>query len=153
MCGRPHGSNRRGPSSAKSSSKRVAPKSFILQGDAPPLSSAPVWTEPSQLLIGRQLFVAWQGWLNRLFDPPLTKKIARCARVLSKFLSRHGFWSTGAEPESDGTRRHRVRTNLPSVQIESCPQDKTPRYFGAVHSISIGLSCFPMFKLRRTLLH
>ena len=36
----------------KSSSKKVAAKSFILQGDAEPLSSAPVWAEPSQLLIG-----------------------------------------------------------------------------------------------------
>jgi len=26
---------------------------FILQGDAEPLSSAPVWAEPSQLLIGK----------------------------------------------------------------------------------------------------
>jgi hypothetical protein len=36
----------------KSSSKKVAAKSFILQGDAEPLSSIPVWAEPSQLLIG-----------------------------------------------------------------------------------------------------
>jgi hypothetical protein len=34
------------------SSKKVAAKFFILQGGAEPLSSAPVWAEPSQLLIG-----------------------------------------------------------------------------------------------------
>ena len=39
----------------KSSPKKVAAKSFILQGDADPLSSAPVWAEPSQLLIGMWL--------------------------------------------------------------------------------------------------
>jgi hypothetical protein len=39
------------PSSEKPSPKEMAAKSFILQGDAEPLSSAPVWAEPSQLLI------------------------------------------------------------------------------------------------------
>jgi hypothetical protein len=34
------------------SPKKVAAKSFILQADAAPLSSAPVWAEPSQMLIG-----------------------------------------------------------------------------------------------------
>jgi hypothetical protein len=36
----------------KSSSKKVAANLFILQRGASPLSSAPVWAEPSQLLIG-----------------------------------------------------------------------------------------------------
>jgi hypothetical protein len=35
-----------------SSPKKVAAKLFNFQGDAKPLSSAPVWAEPSQLLIG-----------------------------------------------------------------------------------------------------
>jgi hypothetical protein len=39
----------------KSAPKEVAAKSFILQGDAEPLSSAPVWAEPSQLLLGNWL--------------------------------------------------------------------------------------------------
>jgi hypothetical protein len=38
-----------------SSSKKVAANLFILQGGAEPLSSAPVWAEPSQLLIGTYL--------------------------------------------------------------------------------------------------
>src|SRR5580693_358077 len=38
-----------------SSPKKVAAKLFILQGGAESLSSAPVWAEPSQLLIG-----SWQ---------------------------------------------------------------------------------------------
>ena len=50
------------PSPDKSASKKVAAKSFILQGDAEPLSSAPVWAEPSQLLIGM--------WLLGRFLPP-----------------------------------------------------------------------------------
>ena len=40
------------PSPDKSASKRVAAKLFILQGGAKPLSSAPVWAEPSQLFLG-----------------------------------------------------------------------------------------------------
>jgi hypothetical protein len=40
------------PSPVKSASKKVAAKSVILQGGTEPLSSAPVWAEPSQLLIG-----------------------------------------------------------------------------------------------------
>jgi hypothetical protein len=36
----------------KSASKKVAAKLFILQGEAEPLSSVPVWAEPSQLLFG-----------------------------------------------------------------------------------------------------
>jgi hypothetical protein len=40
------------PSLDKSSSKKVAASLFILQGGAEPLSSVPVWAEPSQLLIG-----------------------------------------------------------------------------------------------------
>jgi hypothetical protein len=40
------------PSPEKSSPKKVAAKSFILQGDAEPLSSAPVWAESSHSLIG-----------------------------------------------------------------------------------------------------
>jgi hypothetical protein len=39
----------------KSAPKEVAAKSFILKGDAEPLSSAPVWAEPSQLLLGNWL--------------------------------------------------------------------------------------------------
>jgi len=39
----------------KSSPKKVAAKLFILQGGAEPLSSAPVWAEPSQLLLGNWL--------------------------------------------------------------------------------------------------
>jgi hypothetical protein len=45
------------PSPEKSSSKKVAANLFILQGGAEPLSPAPVWAEPSQLLIGMWLFV------------------------------------------------------------------------------------------------
>jgi hypothetical protein len=45
------------PSLDKSApSKKVAAKVFILQGGAEPFSSAPVWAEPSQLLIGMWLF-------------------------------------------------------------------------------------------------
>jgi hypothetical protein len=50
------------PSPEKSSPKKVAAKSFILQEDAEPLSSAPVWAEPSQLLIGMWLFALWTIW-------------------------------------------------------------------------------------------
>jgi hypothetical protein len=39
-------------SPGKSVPKKVAAKLFILQGSAKPLSSAPVWAEPSQLLLG-----------------------------------------------------------------------------------------------------
>ena len=53
-----------------SSSKKVAAKSFILQGDAEPLSSVPVWAEPSQLLIG-------------MYGPP-----RRCKRKM-----KNGSWS------------------------------------------------------------
>jgi len=35
--------------------KKVAANSFILQGGVEPLSSAPAWAEPSQLLIGMWL--------------------------------------------------------------------------------------------------
>jgi hypothetical protein len=45
----------------KSAPKEVAAKSFILKGDAEPLSSAPVWAEPSQLLLGNWLL----GGLSR----------------------------------------------------------------------------------------
>jgi hypothetical protein len=44
------------PSPVKSSSKKVAVNLLILQGGAVPLSSAPVWAEPSQLLLGNWLF-------------------------------------------------------------------------------------------------
>jgi hypothetical protein len=44
----------------KSSPKKVAANLFILQGGAEPLSSAPVWAEPSQLLIGMWLFAGVQ---------------------------------------------------------------------------------------------
>jgi hypothetical protein len=40
------------PTLDKSASKKVAAKVFILQGAAKPLSSVPVWAEPSQLLLG-----------------------------------------------------------------------------------------------------
>ena len=40
------------PSPGKSASKKVAAKLFILQRSVGPLSSVPVWAEPSQLLIG-----------------------------------------------------------------------------------------------------
>jgi hypothetical protein len=40
------------PSPDKSSPEEVAAKLFILQGGAEPLSSVPVWAEPSQMLIG-----------------------------------------------------------------------------------------------------
>jgi hypothetical protein len=40
------------PSPVKSAPKKVAAKSFILQESAEPLSSEPVWAEPSQLLLG-----------------------------------------------------------------------------------------------------
>ena len=36
----------------------MAAKLFILQGGAEPLSSVPVWAEPSQLLIGMWKFLA-----------------------------------------------------------------------------------------------
>jgi len=39
------------PSPVKSSLKKVAANLLILQGDADPLFSAPVWAEPSQSLI------------------------------------------------------------------------------------------------------
>jgi hypothetical protein len=39
-----------------SSPKKVAANLFILQGGAEPFSSAPVWAEPSQLLLGMSLF-------------------------------------------------------------------------------------------------
>jgi hypothetical protein len=40
------------PCPVKSSSKKVATKSFILQENAEPHSSVPVWAERSQLLLG-----------------------------------------------------------------------------------------------------
>jgi hypothetical protein len=40
----------------KSAPEKVAAKLFILQGGAEPLSSVPVWAEPSQLLHGNWLF-------------------------------------------------------------------------------------------------
>jgi hypothetical protein len=40
----------------KSSPKKVAVKSFVLQKGVRPLSSAPVWAEPSQLLFGMWLW-------------------------------------------------------------------------------------------------
>jgi hypothetical protein len=46
------------PSPDKLSSKKVAANLFILQGDAEPLSSALVWAEPSQMLIGIWKFPA-----------------------------------------------------------------------------------------------
>jgi hypothetical protein len=42
----------------------VAANLLILQGGAEPLSSAPVWAEPSQLLIGMWLFAVSQELLN-----------------------------------------------------------------------------------------
>jgi hypothetical protein len=54
------------PSPEKSASKKVPAKLFILQGTAKPLSSVPVWAEPSQLLIGM-----WAGTIpfrSNLFE-------------------------------------------------------------------------------------
>jgi hypothetical protein len=50
----------------KSSPKKVAANLFILQGGAEPLSSAPVWAEPSQLLIGMWLLGARKDYRNRV---------------------------------------------------------------------------------------
>jgi hypothetical protein len=46
----------------QSSPKKVAGKLFILQGSAKPLSSAPVWAEPSQLLLGMWTRVTAVNW-------------------------------------------------------------------------------------------
>lgn len=51
----------------------------------------------------------------------------------------------------DEAIRHRVRTHLPSMQIESCIKDKTQRHFGAFHSVSFGFPCLPMCILRQSL--
>jgi hypothetical protein len=48
----PHITSQLAPSLDKSSSKKVAANLLILQGGVEPLSSAPVWAEPTQLLIG-----------------------------------------------------------------------------------------------------
>jgi hypothetical protein len=57
----------------KSASKKVAANSFILQRDAQPLSSAPVWAEPSQLLIGMWLFGLWRGFPHS--DKPVSQDL------------------------------------------------------------------------------
>jgi hypothetical protein len=53
----------------------VAVKLFILQGDAEPLSSAPVWAEPSQLLIGMWLFAPQSFWLEIVLEAQWTSEV------------------------------------------------------------------------------
>jgi hypothetical protein len=57
--------------------KKVAAKSFILQGDAEPLSSVPVSAEPSQSLIGMWLFAT--DWLRATFRPVYQELGHHCA--------------------------------------------------------------------------
>ena len=52
----------------------MAAKLFILQGGAEPLSSVPVWAEPSQLLIGMWLFaLGRKGTIPRKATRPKSK--------------------------------------------------------------------------------
>ena len=59
------------------------------------------------------------------------------AKVLLKMIKlTHGIKYREGKPRSDEAIKNRVRTNLPSVQIESSAWDKTQRHFGAHHSVS-----------------
>ena len=61
------------PNLDKSPPKKVAAKLFILQGGAAPLSSVPVWAEPSQSLLG-------------MWDSPQAQKVAEFHRTYFKAI-------------------------------------------------------------------
>ncbi len=67
----PYTTSQLAPSPVKSSSKKVAANLLILQGGAMPMpfSSAPVWAEPSQLLI-----VIWPSLDSHMTIAPFLRR-------------------------------------------------------------------------------
>jgi hypothetical protein len=117
-----------------SAPKKVAANLLILQGCAEPLSSAPVWAEPSQLLLG--------NWLSELhgldFVSELKKErddLNRAIAALEGIGGSNFLGRLDGQPCVAGARSIVVNRTKIGSKVVSCVKARLLRFRRMLHSV------------------